>query len=75
MNSPTHSGGEEPAANHTSDMSRTRNGDRHLGPESDLQTAGWGDLVNDFWEEDDFDEPPSKVAKVVITALACNNLF
>lgn len=36
----------------------------HLTPEIDLQTVPWGDLVNDFWEEDDFDEPPNKAPRV-----------
>ncbi|KAL8568761.1 hypothetical protein ACOMHN_054548 [Nucella lapillus] len=32
-------------------------------PEVNLRTEPWGDLVNDFWDESDFDQPPSKMPK------------
>ena len=71
---PDRSANKGPAASCASDTPWTScHGNGLLSLETDLQTAPWGDLVNDFWEEDDFDEPPCKVAKV--SKVDCSNLF
>ena len=63
-----------PAANCASVTPWTScHGNALLSPETDLQTAPWGDLVSDFWEEDDFDEPLCKAAKV--SEVDCSNLL
>ncbi|XP_076434593.1 putative ATP-dependent DNA helicase HFM1, partial [Babylonia areolata] len=37
--------------------------EENLSPEVNLLTEPWGDLVDDFWDESDFDEPPAKAPK------------